>query len=560
MLTLAMLAITGLAGVAPASAQTPPELPAPASSAAEVLGASAEGAPVRVWNRTVVTLYAPFHGISPADRARSAGERIEGVIDKLKPTDIYTSWVESGSEQGVLVHGGNLMLFGLLPGDVEGGDRAALERAANQAVQVLRETVRERDASREPGLLLRGVGLSVLASVVLFALCWALMRVDRMLQRRLIAITHARLQLNIAGFDLRPLIWTLLRRLASLVRVAAMLFLGYLWLSFVLRQFPYTSPWGEVLGQYLVNTALDLGMGLVNQLPNLLTLVVIFLVTRGVVRLIGAWFRAVEAGTVTVGWLEAPTAVVTRRLVSALIWLFALIVAYPYIPGSNSDAFKGVTVFLGVMLSLGSAGIVNQVMSGLVVLYSRAVRTGDWVHVGDYEGAVLELGALSMKLVTRTREEVSVPNSVLSSSPMRNFTRQSRQEGLLLTVTVSVGYDTPWRQVDALLELAAARTSYLLKEPRPFVLHTALADYYIVYQLNAATAYPAIHVETEAELNRHIVDAFNEFGVQVMSPHFRRQPEQKVWVPPERWYEAPAAPPPRPEEHAPSPSGGPPAG
>ena len=538
-----------------ASRAGPVQEPAPASSSAALAG-TGEGAPVVVWNRTLIRLHAPFHGVEPEERARAASDRINGMLDKMDVGRLDVSWAESGADRGALVREGNLILFAVLPGDVDSGDRAAVEQAAVQAASLLREVVLERHASRQPRLLLTGIALSMLATLVLAALWWALVRLNRGAQRRLIAVTKARLRLDVAGFDLRPVIWSLLRRLVALVQLVLVLFFGYLWLSFVLRQFPYSRPWGTQLGRYLVDLALRMAGALVNQLPNLLTLAVIFLITRGLVRLIGSWFRAVESGAVEVAWLEAPTAGVTRRLVGLLVWLFALIVAYPYIPGAGTDAFKGVSVFLGLMLSLGSAGIVNQVMSGLVVLYSRAVRAGDFVRVGDHEGTVAELGALSLKLVTRTREEVTVPNSVLSSTPLRNFTRQSRATGLLLTTAVTIGYDTPWRQVVALLELAAARTPGLEPEPRPFVLQTALSDYYIEYQLNVATQRPAAHLQTLSDLNRNIVDAFNEFGVQIMSPHFRRQPDDKVWVPPEHWYDSPAVSPASaggrlPEEKAP---------
>lgn len=528
----------------------------PASSSSSALAGASEGSPVVVWNRTLIRLHAPFHGVGPQERARAASDRINGMLDRMDVHRLDVAWTESGADRGALLRADNVILFGVLPGDVESGERAAVEQAAQQAAALLREVVQERNASRQPRLLLRGIAFSLLATLLLLALCWVLVRLNRVVQRRLIAVTKARLRLDVAGFDLRPVIWSLLRRLVALVRLVLVLFLGYLWLSFVLRQFPYSRPWGTQLGRYLVDLGLRMASALVGQLPNLLTLAVIFLITRGIVRLVGSWFRAVESGAVEVAWLEAPTAGVTRRLVALLIWLFALIVAYPYIPGAGTDAFKGVSVFLGLMLSLGSAGIVNQVMSGLVVLYSRAVRAGDFVRVGDHEGTVVELGALSLKLVTRTREEVTVPNSVLSSAPLRNFTRQSRDTGLLLTTAVTIGYDTPWRQVVALLELAAARTPGLEPEPRPFVLQTALSDYYIEYQLNVATQRPAVHLQTLSDLNRNIVDAFNEFGVQIMSPHFRRQPEEKVWVPPEHWYDSPAASPASaggrlPEEKAP---------
>ncbi|WP_445144545.1 mechanosensitive ion channel family protein [Dyella sp. Tek66A03] len=482
----------------------------------------------------------PFRGLSAHDRAAAAGKRIDDALDKLSVDDISEVWAESGADKGVIIRTGNLVLFALLTGDVEGGDRAAVEQEGRRAADVLRDIVKERSEARRPMELLTDIAFAVLATLVLVVLCWLLVRLNRVVQRRLIAITEARMRLDIAGFDLRPVVWVSLRRLVALVHLLLVVLVFYLWLSYVLRQFPYSRPWGAQLGLYLIDLALQMMGGLVEQLPNLLTLFVIFFITRGIVRLISAWFHAVEKGTVQVGWLDPPTASITRKLVSVLIGLFALVVAYPYIPGAGSDAFKGVSVFVGLMLSLGSAGIVNQLMSGLVVLYSRAVRVGDFVHVGDHEGTVREMGALSIKLITRTHEEVIIPNAVLSSTPMRNLTRQLQEGGLLLTTAVTIGYDTPWRQVEGLLELAASRTAGLLREPRPFVLQTALSDYYVEYLLNVGTLHPSVYKQTLSDLHQNIQDAFNEFGVQIMSPHFRRNPDEKVWVPTEHWYDPPA--------------------
>lgn len=525
------------------AADLPAELPTPASSTSVAVGDDDAGAPIVVWDRTIITLYAPYGGKAASERARIATDRIDAALDDLAPDDISVAWAESGNEQSVIVRTTYSVLFNVRPGDVGSSDRVVMERAGEQAAGVLREIVRVRAEARRPMELVKDIGFSLAATGVLLALCWLLMRANGWVQRKLVAVAEEHLQLNIGGFDLRPVIWSLLQRVAALVYLLLVLFFGYLWLSFVLRQFPYSHPWGLQLGQYLVDSGLRMLAALLGQLPNGLTLIVIFLVTRGVVRLVGSWFSAVERGAVHVGWLDGPTAAVTRKLVSVLIWVFALTIAYPYIPGAGSYAFKGVSVLLGLMVSLGSSGLVNQVMSGLVVLYSRAVRVGDFVRVGELEGKVLELGTLSMKLVTRTHEEITVPNAVLSSTPLRNLDRQSHSQGLLLVARVTVGYDTPWRQAVALLELAAARTSGVLKEPKPFVLHTSLSDFYVEYQLNVSTEHPSIYMETLSDLYRNILDAFNEFGVQVMSPHFRQMAREKVWVPPEHWYEAPAQPP-----------------
>jgi small-conductance mechanosensitive channel len=536
LLTLALA--TCLCGVTHAQDASVTDSPASAASAA--VEAQAPETPVVIWNRKVIDLHAAFRGTPPAERARAASKRINAVLDTLQPDAITVGWTEVGADHGAVLRADNLVLFAVLPGDVDSEDRPTIERAAGAARERLVAILTERAQAKQPKVLLRAILLGIAATIILALLCWLLAVVNRRMQARLIRAAQAHLKLEFGGFDLRPVMWSLLRRTVGLVHLLLILFATYLWLSFVLRQFPYSRPWGTQLGGYLVDVATGVAAAFVGQIPNLITLVIIFLVTRGLIRIVGAWFRAVESGTVQVTWLEAPTASVTRRLASFFIWLFALIVAYPYIPGANTDAFKGVSVFLGLMLSLGSAGIVNQVMSGLVVLYSRAVRAGDFIRVADHEGTVLALGALSLKMITRKREEITVPNSVLSSSTLQNLTRQSGSEGLLLTTMVTIGYDTPWRQVVALLELAASRTEGLLTTQRPFVLQSSLSDYYIEYQLNVATLSPSQHLKTEAALNRQIIDAFNEFGVQIMSPHFHHQPHEKVWVPVAQWHEPPA--------------------
>lgn len=515
------------------------QVPAPAEAASSALVEAGENAQVMVWNRTITTLHAALRGHDAEDRARRINQRIAELIDSLDPHELAAEWMQSGDQAGMAVRDGNQLLFLIVPADVD-GTRAAAEKEGAAAVNRLRSVLLERAAAQRPATLLKGAALALFATVLLAGLYWLLTQADRASQRKLVRVTQARLRLNLAGFDLRPVIWGLLRRLVKLTRLVLLLFFGYLWLSFVLRMFPYSHPWGERLGTYLVDLGARIGSAMVNQIPNVITLAVIFVLTRGVVRLINAWFMGIESGTVQVGWLESSAAGVTRRLISVAIWLFALIIAYPYIPGAGSDAFKGVSVFVGLMVSLGSAGVVTQVVSGLVVLYSRAIKAGDFVRIGDHEGVVQDMGTLSMRLLTRTREQVTIPNSVLSTTPVRNFSRESADTGLLLTAAVTIGYDTPWRQVVALLELAASRTPELRRDPRPFVLQTALSDFYAEYQLNAAIADPAQRPLVLSRLHQEIQDAFNEFGVQIMSPNFRAQPEDKVWVPREQWFASPA--------------------
>jgi small-conductance mechanosensitive channel len=243
---------------------------------------------------------------------------------------------------------------------------------------------------------------------------------------------------------------------------------------------------------------------------------------------VNRFFRSVEIGWLRVSWLEAETARATRRLAIVLIWIFALTVAYPYIPGSQSDAFKGISVFVGLMISLGSAGFVNQLMSGLVIVYSRALKPGDFVQVGDSEGTITEVGMLSTKMVTPIRHEVTIPNAVLVGSKVTNFSRLADKDtGSVVPTEVTIGYDTSWRQVHAMLQIAAERTPSVRREPKPVVIQRALSDFYVAYQLLVSIDKPETRRAVLSELHASIQDVFNEYGVQIMSPNFENQPEGK---------------------------------
>jgi small-conductance mechanosensitive channel len=191
---------------------------------------------------------------------------------------------------------------------------------------------------------------------------------------------------------------------------------------------------------------------------------------------------------------------------------------------------------VGLMVSLGSAGFVNQIMSGLVVVYSRALRPGEFVRIGDDVGTVLEVGMLSTKILTYMREEITIPNGVLVGTQTVNYSRHTKATGVLMKTTVTIGYDAPWRQVHGMLLHAAEQTAGIRKDPAPRVLQKTLSDFYVEYELVFHVDEPSKRVTMLSELHTHIQDQFNEEGVQIMSPHFEGQPNEKVFVPKSQWF------------------------
>jgi small-conductance mechanosensitive channel len=226
-----------------------------------------------------------------------------------------------------------------------------------------------------------------------------------------------------------------------------------------------------------------------------------------------------------------------------LIVVFAMVVAYPYIPGSDSEAFKGISLFLGLVFSLGSTSIIGNILAGYTMIYRRAFKIGDRIQVGEVTGDVLERKLLVTRLLTVKNEEIVIPNSLIMNSNIVNYSTLAKGQGLILHTTVGIGYETPWRQVEAMLRMAAERTPGLLAMPEPFVLQKALGDFCVTYEINAYCNQPQAMARLYTALHQNILDLFNEYGVQIMTPAYEGDAEQPKVVARENWFAAPAAPP-----------------
>jgi small-conductance mechanosensitive channel len=501
-----------------------------------------EAAPLRYNNRTITVLHATVLSRSPAERAAAAAHLLDSLTDAELQGRVGTRPFHGAT----MISVGNRDVFAILPLDVNPLTGETQETKAADAAVRLRQAIDEAVELRTPHRMLRATALALGATLLVAGLFWGMARLHRVLSVRLTSSTERRLERLTSG-DTQLVRLShasdLLNYAITALSVVVALFLTYSWLTFVLRRFPYTRPWGESLRSFLLDRVSTLALKLVSTFPDLFTVLVIALAIRFTVRLVRAIFEAVEAERITIPYVFPETAQTTRRLVSTLLWLLGLVAAYPYLPGSQTDAFKGVSVFVGLVISLGSSGIVNQMMSGLTMTYSRAVRLGDFVRMGDVEGTVTQLGALSTKVKTPRGEEVTIPNALVMSDVTTNYSRLAATEGVYVPTTVSIGYDTPWRQVQALLLLAAGRTPGVREQPKPVVRQSALEDFAVLYTLMVCLERPQQRGPVLDALHANIQDAFNEYGVQIMSPNYEADPEGRKVVPPERWYAAPAGPP-----------------
>ncbi len=484
-------------------------------------------------NRSIITFRATVQGNTPSERVRAAHRRLAALPANLGGATVRLAPVATGA-RGFLVMAHDELAFAIWDRDAEEGVK--LEALATEVTRRLSEALDARREQRRLPVFLRGLARSAAASAILGVFLWLLTRLGRRFVDSLGRAAGARVErLEHRWGDLQT---TLLSIIKVVVRLAFWVLLVAavdLWLTFVLGCFPLTQPWARALEAQLLDILLGIGLAILGYLPSLAMLIAIYVVARFLAGVLKKFLERVDRGLLIIPGLHVETVGATRRIAVALVWLIALAAAFPYLPGASSEAFKGLSLLIGLMVSLGSTGIVAQAMSGLVVVYSRSLSKGDFVRLGEHDGVVAEVGLLSTKLVTIRGEEVTIPNTVVVGGPVRNFSRLSRDKGPLLSTTVSIGYDAPWRKVRALLLAAARRTSGLRADSEPFVLQRSLGDYYVVYELFVRLENPLDRPQVLDELHAAIQDAFNEAGVQIMSPHFVLQPEEPVVVPRDRW-------------------------
>jgi small-conductance mechanosensitive channel len=535
-ISLAALLATGLA-VAGAQAAD-----APATAPVKALTGAPPGVPVMLWQHEIVRFRATLGSVTPEERAQRAAQRIERIPVDDKPHAITVEALTLGPYSGYALFRDAQLLLGIADDDVDPQLGLSAEQVARRAARNIEHWLELRREQQNPQVFMRHL-LVVLGATLLFAgaLFGTVRLADFWTERRQRAAADEARRIVFARINFRPYLIALEVGVLRLCAWGIYLGLVYVWLLYTLNEFPYTRGWGVQLRRFLDDFLRTAGDAVLGSIPDLFAVMIIVLIARLMAAVVSGFFLTVERGRVRLSWLQPEVAHVTRRLCVGAIWLFAIVMAYPYIPGSESNAFKGISVLLGLMVSLGSAGVVGQIMGGFVVVYNRSLRVGEWARIAEHEGRVLEIGMLSTRLLTRKNEEITIPNAVLIASTTVNYSRRERDLAAIVSTPVTIGYDTPWRQVHAMLLEAAERTAGLRKHPAPRVLQRALQDFYVEYELFVPIDDNASRFVVLSELHANIQDVFNEHGVQIMSPHFVAQPEQAVVVPKENWTPPPAA-------------------
>ncbi|MGY3052871.1 small-conductance mechanosensitive channel [Pedobacter sp. UYEF25] len=477
--------------------------------------------PVKFDRDTLFYLYAKLGSFTASDRADALTVRMKQVSEDLAFNKDSIAILPA--EQTLDLVYKNKLLISVSEQDALWTNQPR-EKLADSLKIVIGNAVIKYQKDNSWQTLVKEILLSLLVIGVVTALIYGVNRFLKRLNDRVKLHT----QLFNEGFKIKNFeVLTADRKvklfdlIINIIRWGAIILIVYLALPVLFSIFPFTRNLSDNLINYFLSPVKKIGKSILDYIPNLITILVILFVFKYVLRFLKFLKIEIECGNLRINGFYADWASPTYQIMRIFILAFMLIVIFPYLPGSDSGVFKGVSVFIGVLFTFGSAGALGNVVAGLVLTYMRAFNIGDRVQIGEVVGDILEKTILVTRIRTIQNEVVSIPNSTVMNNHTINFSAEANSFGLIIHTTVTIGYDAPWKQVHQLLIDAALNTELIEKDPKPYVLQTGLEDYYVSYKINAFTKQPNKQAVIYSHLHANIQDKFNEAGVEIMSPHYR---------------------------------------
>ena len=481
--------------------------------------------PVMLDNQELFTIRQGIGSFSAQERAKSITARIEKIADDdaLSPEDLTIKIDPEDKNPSIIL--GDTVIATITSKDAK-LHAVSQEVLAERALAKIKAAIVRYRQERQPDNLFKDAVLTVSATLATVLIFWVIIfissRVFPQSQRLITSLVPGVVFQNFEIISSQTIgIFSL--RVLQFIRTLIILTILYFYLTFVLRLFPWTRKFGDGFLQYFFSALEVISQEIAKYLPNIFIILLIVFITHYLLRAIKPFFTALERENLVINGFYPDWAKPTYNLLSLLIIALAIVIAFPYLPGFNSPAFQGVSVFLGVLFSLGSTSAIANVVGGIILIYTRSFQLGDKISIGDVIGDVIEKGLLVTRIRTPANKIITIPNSSLLNTNVIIFSVSQREfkQPLILQTTVTLGYDLPWRKVHATLKEAALATKFIVSEPAPFVLQTSLDDFYVSYQLNAYTDHPSKMVYIYSELHQNIQDKCNEVGIEIMSPHYK---------------------------------------
>jgi small-conductance mechanosensitive channel len=495
-------------------AQADPAAPAPTEKVGQ--------APVTLGDQILFTVHDKQAADSVAERAARISARLTAVADdQVIPVEAIAL---SETEFGTAIYAEDGIIL-MVDEDDAAGTGLTPQALAQQHLDIIQRQIQVYRAERSAEYLSRAALIAALCTLglmlAILVLANAMPQFYRWLDRQQDRwIPNLRIQ----NFELitAAQLTALVRGFTQLLHFTLVSALILVYLSYVLSLFPQTRTLGQSIIGHIVGAVQAVWEGFIDYLPNLLSIAIILVVAFSVLRFARWFFTRIQREGITLSGFYPEWAIPTFRLVQFLVVAFTLAVIFPYLPGASSPAFQGVSIFFGLLVSLGAGSAIFSVVAGFILVYTRAFQVGDRIRCGEIEGFVVEKSLFVTRLRTIENLLVSIPNAALLTSNIANYSALIREQHtpIVLKTTITLGYDVPWKLVYDTMITAAEATAYILKEPRPCVWQTSLDDFYVSYQLRAYTTHPDVLGEIYSELHQNLQDYCNRANIEIMSPHY----------------------------------------
>jgi len=481
------------------------------------------GYPVAPFNDTLFLVYNKIGSFTAKERAKAISNRINSLYEEPYYNSDSLSLIKSDISMDI-VYNSDFVVMSVTDLDGKTVGSSNFELAQKNLAIIQKEILFQKENNATENWLKR-IGLVLVLILFVFVIVFAINKIFRWIRLFLIK----KQERYFSGIKIKEsYIFTpekeleFVLKIVLLIRLFVLLFVFYISLPAIFSVFPETKIYASTLLKWIFSPAKSALMGFVHFLPNLFSILVIVALFHYLLKAIKFFVDEIQKGQIKIEGFYSDWAKPTFNIIRVLVYAFMVVVIFPYLPGSNSPVFQGVSVFVGVLFSLGSSNAIANMIAGLVITYMRPFKIGDFIKIGEVSGTVIEKTTLVTRVRTPKQEDITIPNSTVLSSSSINYSANANDNGngLLIHTTITIGYDTPWNLIHKALIESAMRTELVEKTPSPFVLQTSLDDFYVSYEINAYTKQPNQQPLIYSKLHQNIQDCFNEAGLEIMSPHY----------------------------------------
>lgn len=479
--------------------------------------------PVILFSDTLFYIDAKQASLGPQERAVNISKRLLNIFedDSANGSEVYASL--SGNYVDIVC--GDVIIMSLSEDDAL-TQNTTNELLAQHYIQIIKTSFAEAKKDRDLVTVIIRIVLVLMVLAGIFLLITLIRRGYEFVLRKITenknkwlkSLSYKDYTFLTAEQELGIALWLL-----KILKWLVIIILVYMLLPLIFSIFPFSRGWANTLFGFVWGPFKGMMLSIWDYLPNLFTIIVIYFIFKYLIRFVKYVFDEIEGGNLKISGFHQDWALPTFSIVKFLLYAFMFVLIFPYLPGSDSGIFRGVSVFIGILFSLGSSTAISNMVAGFVITYMRPFKIGDRIKIGEIVGDVVEKTMLVTRLRTLKNEEITIPNAAVLSGNTTNYSALAKTDGLILHTTVTIGYDVSWRNMHKALLEAAARTPNLMSEKKPFVLQTSLDDFYVSYQLNVYTTESNVLAPIYSDLHKHILDVCAEMGIEIMSPHYRAE-------------------------------------